>query len=211
MRLKQNRWGCRVAASCNFCKKMMVSYTCSSHSSAVLRGHGLALGLPRWLSGKIPLPMQKTRMCEFEEFPWRRKWQPSPIFLPGESPRTEEPGGLQSMGSQRIGHDWATKHKQLRVCTGVNWLATQVETPWVIWTMPVLSSLVVLNVSSLLSLCQRPSETAFLSASALLTSRNYNIIATLDMHLCILSILLFYIQKRIGFFTSPKSQFCTLD
>ena len=23
-------------------------------------------------------------------------------------PRTEEPGGLQSMGSQRVGHDWAT-------------------------------------------------------------------------------------------------------
>ena len=26
-------------------------------------------------------------------------------ILPGESPRTEEPGGLQSMGSQRVGHD----------------------------------------------------------------------------------------------------------
>ena len=25
-------------------------------------------------------------------------------------PSTEEPGGLQSMGSQRIGHDWATEH-----------------------------------------------------------------------------------------------------
>ena len=25
---------------------------------------------------------------------------------------TEEPGGLQSMGSQRIGHDCATKHSQ---------------------------------------------------------------------------------------------------
>ena len=23
-------------------------------------------------------------------------------------PRTEEPGGLQSMGSQRVRHDWAT-------------------------------------------------------------------------------------------------------
>ena len=23
-------------------------------------------------------------------------------------PRTEEPGGLQSMGSQRVGHDWET-------------------------------------------------------------------------------------------------------
>jgi len=25
-------------------------------------------------------------------------------------PWTEEPGGLQSMGSQKVGHDWATKH-----------------------------------------------------------------------------------------------------
>ena len=143
-------------------------------------------------------PLEEGMTTYSSVLAWRISW-------------TAEPSWLQSMGSQRIGHDWATKHKQLRVCTGVNWLATQVETPWVIWTMPVLSSLVVLNVSSLLSLCQRPSETAFLSASALLTSRNYNIIATLDMHLCILSILLFYIQKRIGFFTSPKSQFCTLD
>ena len=42
--------------------------------------------------------------------PWRRPWQPSPTFLPGESPWTEEHGGLQSMGSQRIEHDWASKH-----------------------------------------------------------------------------------------------------
>ena len=26
-----------------------------------------------------------------------------------EIPWIEDPGGLQSMGSQRIGHDWATK------------------------------------------------------------------------------------------------------
>jgi len=32
--------------------------------------------------------------------PWRRAWQPTPVFLPGESPWTEEPGGLQSMESQ---------------------------------------------------------------------------------------------------------------
>ena len=29
----------------------------------------------------------------------------TPVFLPGESPWTEEPGGLQSVGSQRAGHD----------------------------------------------------------------------------------------------------------
>ena len=36
---------------------------------------------------------------------WRRAQQPTPLLLPGESPGTEEPGGLQSMGSQRVGHD----------------------------------------------------------------------------------------------------------
>ena len=41
------------------------------------------------------------------KIPWRRKWQPCPLFLPGESPWTEEPGRLQSMGSQRVRHDWA--------------------------------------------------------------------------------------------------------
>ena len=28
---------------------------------------------------------------------WRRKWQPTPVFLPGES-QGQEPGGLPSMG-----------------------------------------------------------------------------------------------------------------
>ena len=35
--------------------------------------------------------------------PWRRAWQPPPVFLPGESPGTEEPGVLQSIGLQRVG------------------------------------------------------------------------------------------------------------
>ena len=39
-------------------------------------------GFDRWV-GKIP---------------WRRAWQPTPVLLPGESPWTEEPGGLQSRG-----------------------------------------------------------------------------------------------------------------
>ena len=42
------------------------------------------------------------------EDPQRRKWQPIPVFLPRESPLTEEPDRLQSMGSQRVGHDWVT-------------------------------------------------------------------------------------------------------
>ena len=44
------------------------------------------------------------------KMPWRRAWQPTPVFLPGDSTWTEVPGGLQSMGSQRVRHNWVTKH-----------------------------------------------------------------------------------------------------
>ena len=33
--------------------------------------------------------------------PWRKTWKPTLVFLPGDFPWTEEPGGLQSMGSQK--------------------------------------------------------------------------------------------------------------
>ena len=39
------------------------------------------------------------------KIPWRRAWQTTPVFWPGESPWTGEPGRLQSLGSQRIRHD----------------------------------------------------------------------------------------------------------
>ena len=45
------------------------------------------------------------------KIPWKRTWQPTPVFLPGESPWTEEPGGLQSVGSQRVGHNCEIKHR----------------------------------------------------------------------------------------------------
>ena len=45
------------------------------------------------------------------KIPWRREWQATPVFLPGESPQTEGPGGLQSIGLQRVRHDWVTKQQ----------------------------------------------------------------------------------------------------
>ena len=40
-----------------------------------------------------------TSLSLFTFMHWRRKWQPTPVFLPGES-QGPEPGGLPSMGSQ---------------------------------------------------------------------------------------------------------------
>ena len=43
---------------------------------------------------------------DFTFMHWRRKWQPTPVFLPGESQgETGEPGGLPSMRLHRVGHD----------------------------------------------------------------------------------------------------------
>jgi len=38
---------------------------------------------------------------------WRRQWQPTPVFLPGESQGWGEPGGLPSLGSHRVRHNWS--------------------------------------------------------------------------------------------------------
>ena len=69
------------------------------------------LGFPGGSSCKEPLC--QCRRCKRPGFnsrvgkiPWRRAWQPTPVFLPGESSWREEPDGLQSMRSQRVGHDW---------------------------------------------------------------------------------------------------------
>ena len=40
-----------------------------------------------------------------EESSLKMAWQPTPVFLPGESPWTEVSGGLQPMGSQGVSHD----------------------------------------------------------------------------------------------------------
>ena len=41
------------------------------------------------------------------KIPWRRKWQPTPVFLPGEFHEQRSLVGLQSMRSW-VRHDWVT-------------------------------------------------------------------------------------------------------
>ena len=60
----------------------------------------------RWRSGKeSAYQCRRLRRRGFHpwvrKIPWHRKWQPTPVFLPGKIPWTKEPGGLKSMGSQK--------------------------------------------------------------------------------------------------------------
>ena len=41
---------------------------------------------------------------------WRRTWQPTPVFLPGESHRQRNLAGYSLWGCKRVGQDLSTKH-----------------------------------------------------------------------------------------------------
>ena len=69
------------------------------------------LCLPGGASGKEPAcQCRRHKRRGFDpwvgKIPWRKAWPPTPGFLPGESHEdSEEPGGLQSMGVQKVRHD----------------------------------------------------------------------------------------------------------
>ena len=86
----------RIAGACsNSMFKVLMycqsSYTTLHSTSNVLLGVGHDL---------------LTSLSLFTFMHWRRKWQPTPVFLPGESQGQGEPGGLPSMELHRVGHDW---------------------------------------------------------------------------------------------------------
>ena len=77
----------------------------------------------QWLSSKEPAcQCRRHKRCGFDPWVgkilWRRAWSSTPGSLPGESvPRTEEPGGLQPIGLQKVRYNWsdiACTHAQLR-------------------------------------------------------------------------------------------------
>ena len=69
----------------------------------------MSYGLPGWLSGK-----ESACQCRRRRFdPWvgkilsRRKWQPAPVFLPGQSHGLRSLVGCSPRG-HRVRHDWVT-------------------------------------------------------------------------------------------------------
>ena len=54
-----------------------------------------------------------SRRCRFHpwvgKIPWRRKWQPTPVFLPGKSHGQTSLAGYSPEGCKRVRHILATK------------------------------------------------------------------------------------------------------
>ena len=64
----------------------------------------LLSGLPAWLSGKESTC--QCRRCRFNPWvgksPWRRKWQPTTVFLPGKSHGQRILAGYSPRGHKRV-------------------------------------------------------------------------------------------------------------
>ena len=78
------------------------------------------MGLPRWFSGKEATC--QCRRCKRHGFdswigkiPWRRKWQPSPVFLCGKFCAEWSLVGYSPWSHKRVGHGLATKEQQQKI------------------------------------------------------------------------------------------------
>ena len=76
----------------------------------------LIRGFPSDASGKESACLCRRHKSQgfnlwVEKIPGRRKWQPRQYSCQGNL--IERDGGLQSMGLQRVWHDWATEHHHL--------------------------------------------------------------------------------------------------
>ena len=71
----------------------------------------LLIGFCWWLRGKKPAC--KCSRCRFlpwvRKIPWRKKWQPTPVFLPRKSHGKRSFAGYSSW-DVRVRHDSATEH-----------------------------------------------------------------------------------------------------
>ena len=80
------------------------------------------------------------------KIPWRRKWQPTPVFLSEKSHRQRSMEGYSSWDCKRVGHDLVTKQQQgflLNRCGNWGWKSFHnLETDgcmWLRWNMDSIS------------------------------------------------------------------------
>ena len=85
---------------------------CLTHSSHTLHLHTLVCphsptGLPWWVrQSRICLQCGRPRFSPWVgKVPWRRKWQPTPVFVPGESHGQRSLVGYSPWGPKRVGND----------------------------------------------------------------------------------------------------------
>ena len=60
-------------------------------------------GLPRWLSSEESTAGDTNSILGVGNIPWRRAWQPPPVFLPGESHGQRSLASHSPQGRKELG------------------------------------------------------------------------------------------------------------
>ena len=80
------------------------------------------MGLPWWLSGQESAC--NTQGCRFhpwvEKIPWRRAWQPTPAFWPGESHGRRSLAGYSPWGHKELDTPETTQHACIHTAVRVS-------------------------------------------------------------------------------------------
>ena len=72
----------------------------------------MTLGFPNGSAAKNPLQCRRNRIKPWMgKIPWRRKWQSTPVFLPGKSHGQKSLAGYRPWGCKRVRHDFVTKQQ----------------------------------------------------------------------------------------------------
>ena len=100
-----------------------------------LLGHMVNSGLLKWYSGKeSACQCRRLKRCGFDPYgqedPVEKEMATCSTILAWRIPWTVEPGGLQSMGSQRVECDWATNHTHTHTHTHAHTRLTLCLTFW---------------------------------------------------------------------------------
>ena len=71
------------------------------------------IGVPWWLSSKEPACQCRGRRFHpwVGKIPWRRKWQPTPVFLPGKFKGHRSLAGYSPWGCKGLDTTWWLKNK----------------------------------------------------------------------------------------------------
>ena len=92
---------------CSFCSFFFILYQATG-----------SMGLPQWLTSKgLTWEFRRRERHVFDlwlgKILWRRAWQPTPVFLPGECHLQRSLVGYVPR-AQRVGHNWVTNAHSLR-------------------------------------------------------------------------------------------------
>ena len=75
--------------------------------------YNLIIGLPQWLCSKESA-CNAGDMDSVRKIPWRRKWQPTPVLLPGKSDGQRNLVGCSPWGHRvGVGHNLVTEQQQI--------------------------------------------------------------------------------------------------